>query len=338
VVQNAVKSFSVAHGSVRDGSCVFNDLFKATAVEKVLKRIQKRCSITLNTTFLRANEDLFCIFFDKQRAQFRVRLRSEEEEEEYDEEAEEEWEFVSRVTELLAAYKPPIERRFCPVTRLIPESEKVPARAILSSKEQVRAKSILERHSQWISCSTSETDGLLLTLLRHPRAADADAHMRRCTAKLHADLGIAEEEAERRLRSDEKFMQYWSSLPIVEKGSADELTVERALRARTRINADAHRVAERVSASWQQVREAMQSVKWYRHMLGSALAPTEGEEVEEDLGELQECLEAIVSAWPDMSAVPKPSKKKHQGGGGGHKGKAKGKHKDKGKGKGKGKG
>merc|ERR1712217_165086 len=194
----------------------------------------------------------------------------------------------------------PIEKRFCPVTRLLPEMQHVPARAILSSKEQERVKSVLERQKEWIECTMSETDGMILRALQHPRGADRDAHLARCVTKLQSDLSIDATEAEQRLKSDEKFLQFWSVLPIVEKGSADETTCERSLRARTRILTDAHHVGNRVSATWQEARDAMQSVKWYRHMLGSALAPNEVDAEDEDLSDLQACLDAIVEAWPNM--------------------------------------
>merc|ERR1719166_712568 len=129
-------------------------------------------------------------------------------------------------------------------------------------------------------------------------------------------------------------MTFWSVLPIVEKGSDDEASCERTFRARTRILADADGVAKRVSATWQEARDAMQNVKWYRHVLGSALAPTDGD-AQEDLSDVQACLDAIVEAWPNMENVPKPEKKKNVQ----EKSRAdrKAQHKGKGKGKGKGK-
>lgn len=310
-VRDAVRSLSTAVGS--DGHACFGDLFKVRAVSQALKMAQKRCSITLGTAFMRANEDLFVTFYDKEARCFKVRIRAEDgEKDEYDEDAEKESEFVSRIVEKLVSYRPPIEDRFCV---LAPEMRLVPARAILSAKEQERMKNIIDRHKNWIECTLSETDGMLLRALRHPRASDAEGFLKHCATQLHNELGIDIAEAETRLKSDEKFLTYWSALPMLERGSPDEANCEGVFRARTRVLAHAHRVAERVSATWQQARDSMQSVKWYRNVLGKTVASM-GKETQDFSSDLQACLDAIVEAWPNMEAVPGPGKRKggQQGG------------------------
>merc|ERR1719277_2217711 len=98
-----------------------------------------------------------------------------------------------------------------------------------------------------VETSMSDTDGLLLRLARHPRAADDVEHMSRCVGSLAQALDVSEEEASRRIHSDGKFMEFWAALRILEAGSKEEAHVERSLRARIKILQDADSLARRVA-------------------------------------------------------------------------------------------
>merc|ERR1719282_79641 len=144
------------------------------------------------------NEDLFVTTWDRGAATLKVRLRrQDDEEDEYDEDAEEEREFVARVVKALLAYEPPAEKKQSVMNRMIPEVVHVPARAILSKREQTRWQKGAESHKEWVSTTQSSSDGMLLKLVRHPHGADLDEHCKRCVARLQEALGLQEEEAER---------------------------------------------------------------------------------------------------------------------------------------------
>jgi len=351
-LRNIAKDALVALGAVAGGdeSIPFNDIFKANAVSALLRSVQKiGVRLLLNTQFMRANEDIFVLFFDKEAQVLRCRIRkfgdgpSWSEEDTYDEADEEEETFISRVLELLLAYKPPVDQR-SERARVVPEALTVPARAVLTQKEQARVKSAGDRHKDRLNLEDGDA-GLRLTIVVHPRAPNRNEYMASCAQKLADAIRVDVTEAQQRLLSDEKFAKFFESLLVVEKGSNDDCSTLRTLRARTRILIDSQHVAERVKVTWQEARDAMQDVKWYRWLLGTLLAVADGDQKE--CSGLQECLDAIVEAWPDVKAVVNPVKQKRAGdwsqGGGDAKrakkgdGKGKGKHKGKGKGKEKGK-
>merc|ERR1712157_711950 len=124
-----------------------------------------------------------------------------------------------------------------------------------------------QRHRDRVESGHVDTDGTILRLVRHPRAADSTAHLNKCACQLRQAVGLDQLEAERRLKSDSKFVQAWSLLQNLERGSDDEASVERSLRARTRILIDAHYVGQKVSVPWEVAQEAIEKVKWYRQAL-----------------------------------------------------------------------
>ena len=87
VVKDAVTSLSNALGS--EGCTALNNLFKVKAVEKALRSAQRGCSISINAAFIKANEDLFCMFKCKAAGVLKIRPRRAEEDDEYNEEEEE---------------------------------------------------------------------------------------------------------------------------------------------------------------------------------------------------------------------------------------------------------
>ena len=76
------------------------------------------------------------------------------------------------------------------------------------------------KHQDAVESAHSGLDGLILRLVRHPRAADSKAHLLRCATELQeavrapegGSTGLELEEAEQRLRGDDKFAQVWKWL------------------------------------------------------------------------------------------------------------------------------
>ena len=248
VLRNAVDVLSKALGS---GGCTnINELIQYKPVRDALKTM---APVQVNAHFLRQNNDVFVSFF--QDGTLRVRLRTAESDEEkvqtVQQAATEETfdsddsTFVSHVEELLAAYKPPKGKK------QLAEPLWVPARAILTRAQVERFES-----AQYSSIETSfdSEDGMLLRLARHPRAPDDLEYMDTNVSKLCHEAQIDDAEAKERLKSDEKFMQFWSLLRSVEVNSEEERAISRNLGARNRILADAHRLAVRLSCqvSWLQ--------------------------------------------------------------------------------------
>lgn len=215
--------------------------------------------------------------------------------------------------ELLAAYVPPTEKRQSVMNRAAPEAFWVPARAILGRREQDRLQACAPRHKARFESAATEDDGIILHLLRHPRAADSEAHLSFCVSKLQEALGpeAADGEAERRLRNDEKFVLFLSQVPLLERDSQEDAAAGRSLRARAHILADAHQLGQTVQARWEEVQLAMEKVKWYRQLLGKRLAASD-EASSSEAPELQACLDAMAKAWPNLGEVvcPKQQGKK----------------------------
>jgi hypothetical protein len=299
--------------------------------------MQKKSAITLDTHFLRHNGDLFVVFHDG--AEVRVRLReSRDKNEEMEVEAETNIEdaearenIQAEVLELLATYKPPIGERPTVFGRNIPEAFWVPAKAVLSRRQRALLDRCVNQLDS-IETSYADADGLLLRMSRHPRAPDDMAHMDQSMQALKAALQLNEADTRKRLNSDEKFMQWWGTLRILQAGGWQEKMVMRTLRARVKILTDAQYLAERVSpaASWEEARDALDGCKWYRSILG----PWMDEETAEATAALQAVLDQLIDAWPDTASVKRPKKKQTSDGQGQNKGKAGGKSKGKGKAKG----
>merc|ERR1712187_992865 len=176
--------------------------------------------------------------------------------------------------------------------------------------EQARLEECASRHRTSLETASTDDDGLILRLLRHPRAADATAHLCKCCSKLQEALGpdVAPDEAERRLRGDEKFTQFLGQLNLIESDSIDEAAVARSLKARTRILADAHVLGQRVQISWDVAREAIEKVKLYRQLLGARLAAEVDDGESKQEVDLQGCLSAIAEAWPDVEKVSRANR------------------------------
>jgi len=293
------------------------------------------------------NKDIFVVFWDYDDSTLRVRPRLGEDADDYDEDGEEEPEFVTRVLELLVSYKPPDGKRPSVMHRGAPEAFWVPARALLGPREQARLQHIAPRFSTHLSIASTDPDGLILRLLRHPRASNAETHLSLCVSQLAEALGSdTSEEAEKRLRADEKFFSFWEQFPLIEAGSQEEAAIARSLRSRVKVLADSHRLSLRVSAPWEEVRVALEKVKWYRQLLGCYLSAesydTPGEEAEE---RLSQGLDVLVDSWPDLEKAKAPAaspasgkrkldgadssngKRARRGNKGTSKGKAKGGHK-----------
>jgi len=304
VVRDAVSSLCNALGS--DGWTAVSNIFRVKAVDKAFKAAQKQCSIKLGIGFVRANEDLFVLSCDRSSGEPRVRLRRcGEEADSYNEKDEDEAVFVARVVDLLVAYEPPVEKRMGTANHMIMEAPWVPARAILSVRERARWEASAGRHKQYVECAQTDADGTILRLVLHPRAADSAGHLAKCAGELCEAVGLGAMEAEQRLKDDPKFAHAWSLLRTLERGSPEEFSVERSLRARTRILADAHRVGQRVAVPWEAARKAVERVRRYRRALGVLMAGSG----QTDAAELADCVEAIVAAWPDMDAVALPRKR-----------------------------
>ena len=252
VVRNAVDILSNALGS---GGCTnLNEILKYSAVKKAVAA-QKQSPVHINAHFLRQNADIFVIFFRDGQLRVRTRLiesdalqANEHVNEEGEEEVAEAGEvgtLISQVEELLAAYKAPNAKK-----QRVPEPCWIPARAVLSKPQCARLELCLSRCTATFesieTCYDAE-DGLLLRLVRHPRAPDDMEYMERSAQGLADAVQIGAEEARRRLGSDDKFMQFWSLLRTVEMNSPEERSIATSLRARVRIHADAHRLAGRIS-------------------------------------------------------------------------------------------
>jgi len=252
--------------------------------------------------------------------------------------AEDTTEFIGQVLELMLQYEPPADKRPSVMNRHLPEPFWVPAMDILNSQQQTRLEACVDDVDSIETC-LSDTEGLLLRVARHPRAADDVEHLDQCVVRLSKDLEISEEEARGMLNADAKFMQFWGALRIVEAASKEEAHLERTLRARTKILTDARRLSARVTppAPWAAMRDGLEKVRRYRQVLSAWLAAS-NQEAEE---QLQACLDVIVEAWPDVKSVDGDTKNSDESKaqpGKGKAGKGKGKGKDKGKGKSKGKG
>jgi len=363
VVKDAVVALSNALGSA--GHASFSSIFKVHEVEKMLSSIGKRCKLTLSAGFLRQNEDLFSIF--RRDNEIKVRMRQCDSDDQYNADSEEDSVFLNRVVDLLVAYRPPDEKDRTLVNRAVPEATPIPARAIMTSNERRRWEECSTKFSETIQTTQTSTDGTVLKLLRHPRGPDRDEHLAKCAKTLQDAVGIEAKEAQERLKVDEKFVQFWEAMALLQKGSVEEVNTARTLRARTRILIDSHRLAAKVSASWEQAREGLEQVKWYRRLLGAVLGDekrSEGNEAEDEQvsadhdpqSEIAECLNAIAEVWPDVQSIAQPSRsqlkrararawqdgpdaKRAKGDKGkGGKGGGKGKGKTGGKGKSKGKG
>mmetsp|Transcript_39719 Transcript_39719/g.91830 ORF Transcript_39719/g.91830 Transcript_39719/m.91830 type:complete len:594 (-) Transcript_39719:77-1858(-) len=341
VVQDAVDVLSKALGS---GGCTnLNELLAYRAVRKAVAS-QKTSRVQVNSHFLRQNGDIFVVFFRDGLLKVRPRLpnQCEEEDEPVALQEEEMSALVSEVQELLAAYEPPTGKKQSVINRTAAEVLWVPARAILT-KAQIASfeASLNSGGSDSVETSYDTEDGLLLRLVRHPRAPDDIEYMDRSVRQLQDNLEIDAEDAKRRLNSDEKFMQFWSLLRSVEVNSAEETAIDRSLRARTRILADSQRLALRISkvadhaVSWEEAKEKLEQVKWYRQLLGQCLE-SEGVAIED----MEECLAAVTAAWPDVKSIQRQKRKAEElqsegkrakTGKGQAKGKGKGKNKVKGK-------
>eukprot|EP00746_Dinoflagellata_sp_MGD_P144440 gnl/MRDRNA2_/MRDRNA2_77178_c0_seq2.p1 gnl/MRDRNA2_/MRDRNA2_77178_c0~~gnl/MRDRNA2_/MRDRNA2_77178_c0_seq2.p1 ORF type:complete len:611 (-),score=112.62 gnl/MRDRNA2_/MRDRNA2_77178_c0_seq2:760-2502(-) len=276
------------------GSITLSHLGKVTAVKRALKTAAKASDVKLTSQFIRANEDLFVIFFDKEAGELKVRPRQfEDEEDTYRKDDEDEWEFVERLLERLAAYKPPEGCTRLPMW--------VPSRAILSANEKKRWEQIYENYQNWVETNRTSLDGTVLRLLQHPRAANQTAHLWKFISMLHEASGLEAAEAEQWLRADSKFANSWQLLNTIENGTKDEAIIERALRARTQILIDAHQVARRVSVDVGVVRDAIEKLKWYSQVLGRYLSPNS----KGDDRDRRSCLDAIVESWPTLDSLPK---------------------------------
>lgn len=235
VLKDAIDVLSRSLGS---GGCTnLNALNHFKPVQAALKT----APVQLNAHFLRQNSDIFVCFFRD--GELRVRLRTTESDDEMKETSlsdSDDAAFISQVQGLLAAYEPPARKK----RRL--EAVWVPGRAILTRAQLNR----LERCSRncLVETSYDSEDGVLLRLARHPRAPDDVAYMDSNVCQLCEDLDIDAADAKQRLEGDEKFMQYWSLLRRVEAKSEEEHAISRNLRARSRILADAHRLALRLSS------------------------------------------------------------------------------------------
>jgi len=304
VLKEAVGSLSNALGS--NGCATINQMLYYKPVQQVLNTFQKQGSavLTVNNSFLKQNCDLFKIFFRDGELKVRLREPDEDDDDEEDTAAGQDQEatksFLSEVLEKLVAYKPPIGKQATPANRVVPEAEWVPARAILTKRQSSQLE-FCARTTDALQVASSDGDGLIVRMVRHPRASDGAGHTRRSAASLAATLGIAEEEATRRIESDTKFAQMRNALQILEAGSKDEAHVERSLRARVRILSDAARLAEKVAppVSWEEARDSLEKVKCYRQLCGEWLQAGAAR-VEEAI---DECISAVAQAWPDVAGV-----------------------------------
>eukprot|EP00913_Durusdinium_trenchii_P014833 g13910.t1 len=135
--------------------------------------------------------------------------------EDQEEEVLETEELILKVQELLVAYKPPIGKKPSALREVL----WVPARAILSKSQIASLESC---RSDCIETSYDSEDGLLLRLARHPRAPDDHKHLELSVHSLSELSQIDPAEAKSRLTADEKFMQSWSRLRVVEANSDEE--------------------------------------------------------------------------------------------------------------------
>jgi len=168
------------------------------------------------------------------------------------------------------------------------------------------------RHRCHFESASTELDGLILRLLRHPEAVDPNVHLRFCIAILQdvLDPSSMEDSAKHRLMEDGKFAELFAQLPLVKHGSEEEIAAGRGLRARARILADAHRLGLRANVTWQDAQVALEKLKCYRQLLGQHLGASGSGDSGE--AELQACLDAIAKAWPDCDTVKLPKTRQKQ--------------------------
>eukprot|EP00928_Gymnodinium_smaydae_P042665 TRINITY_DN28698_c0_g1_i1.p1 TRINITY_DN28698_c0_g1~~TRINITY_DN28698_c0_g1_i1.p1 ORF type:complete len:724 (+),score=168.92 TRINITY_DN28698_c0_g1_i1:115-2286(+) len=324
IVKEAVRSLSNMLGA--GGSTTMNSIQSVKAVQKAVSVAQKKCTLQLGLHFLKLNCDIFHVFFEN--GEFRVKLRSPDgaaAEEAARAAAEEDDDaFVVRVMETLASYKPPIGKRETTTNHHVPEPAWVPARAILSDAELTRFEMHLSRaannnasdggssasstHASGsladsVESSYCEPDGLLLRLLKHPRAVDPEVHLKRCVAMLE-EGGLSAKEASTRLLSDAKFAQLSKSLKLVGSDSPEESQIFRSLRARAKMLVDSHALSVQVSTTWHAVHDALEKSKRYRKTLGTWLASFDkASDADGGLARSQpirDFLAAAVVAWPDI--------------------------------------
>mmetsp|Transcript_2492 Transcript_2492/g.6251 ORF Transcript_2492/g.6251 Transcript_2492/m.6251 type:complete len:783 (-) Transcript_2492:28-2376(-) len=296
-VCEAVQVLSKALGS--KGVTNLNDISAFDSVRTFLSR--QKAGLGVNIGFLKQNQDLFCWF--KEDSTINVRLRHDDDPPDAGLEEESDEDFLADVVERLVAYKPPLEKKQSVIHRLVPEPLWVPARALMGKHQCERMESFAGKVNN-IKMGGSDDDGLLLCLTRHPRAAEEKVHMRRCVLQLQQGIGSDEEEALSRLQGDDKFMQFFGVLQLQEAGSKEEASVERSLKARVRILTDAHLLTDRIQPrpgdGWREVQKALEKVKSYRQLLGSCLSESADTSCE---AKLKDLLDAVVEAWPDMTAL-----------------------------------
>jgi len=334
VVADALNALSKALGWT--GSTCINDLIRVKGVQQTLAKLHKKSGVALDTHFLRHNNDVFVVFYKGSEVRVRLRAPTGDDDDvqgaDIDLEVPEEATdcFQSELLELLAAYEPPIGDRPTVFGRNVPEAFWVPAKAVLDRRQEAVLEKCMDRLDS-VEASYSDTDGWLLRMTRHPRAPDDAAHMDSCAKDLQKALGVDQAEARRRLNRDGKYMQWWGTLRILEASGWQEQMVVRTFQARVRILTDAQSLADRCSppaASWEAARDALDSCKWYRTLLG----PWIDEATPEATAALEAALDELVAAWPDTASVKGPKTKK-SGGENNGKGKSNGKGKGKGKGK-----
>jgi len=331
------------------GSTTINDLLIYKPMKSLLAWANRRANLTLTAQFIRQNADVLQIIFQDDELRVRLRSKNKKEDDEcpdnllegFDPDDDDQCRaLVDEVLELLVKYEPPLEKRPSLLGRNVPEPFWVPAKALLSRAQQVRLERCVDNTDAIEACFSD--DGMLLRLARHPRAADDIEHMQFCVEKLAADINVDEDEAKRRFNSDEKFMQFWALLRICEASSREEKHVERSLLARTRILTDAHQVASRVSppVDWEAARAALEKLKDYRRVLSACIGTTD-QAAEKGV---QNFLDAVVAAWPNLGSLEKAKKRPSDTADGADQAwkrartdEGKGRNKGKGKGKGKGK-
>mmetsp|Transcript_95898 Transcript_95898/g.173036 ORF Transcript_95898/g.173036 Transcript_95898/m.173036 type:complete len:819 (+) Transcript_95898:108-2564(+) len=319
VVRDATDLLSKALGS---GGCTnINDLNRLKVIQKFMEATARTCPIHVSANFLKQNMDIFVVFFRE--GQLRVRLRLPEDGDEEledpsagdqvapDMSAEDAAKLVAEVQELLAKYEPPVEKRRTVMHRNVPEPFWVPARAILTRQRIALLEACLADGVDSLESSFDGEDGVLLRLTRHPRAPDDADYLEKCACALSTELQIELEVAKKRLTSDEKFIQFWALLRTIEEGSKEETSISRCLKARGRILADAHRLAARISPGapdWDAAKEGLEKVKWYRQLLGDCLGNQGGSpEIE---AKVQNCLDCVFAAWPDVKNVTSTNSRK----------------------------
>eukprot|EP00929_Paragymnodinium_shiwhaense_P005798 TRINITY_DN10816_c0_g1_i1.p1 TRINITY_DN10816_c0_g1~~TRINITY_DN10816_c0_g1_i1.p1 ORF type:complete len:664 (-),score=159.78 TRINITY_DN10816_c0_g1_i1:83-2074(-) len=312
-LKDAVGKLSTALGA--GGSASLNSLSATKSVQKALAAAQKASGVSLGVRFFRQNSDLFDLHFESGEPRVKLRALASEAGTNGGAQDEQDSTFMARVIDALAAYKPPSGKHETIMNTPLREAAWVPARAFLSERECSRFEDCVAHCSmaEMVETSFCEPDGLLLKLLRHPRASDAQLQLRRCVqlmlsvAESLADTAgrLAEEEAKARLLADSKASLVMEAFRLIENGSPEEGQATRSLRARARILADAHVLAARGVepggvSSWERVRDGLERSKKYRHTLGRWLA-NDGKS--EDSSRLQVLLDAAVKSWPEIDAA-----------------------------------